>query len=123
MSHFPVWVFTESGTETEIDDLLSPYYEGVEVEPYIDRRREDIVPEYRTRWNEYLARAEQDLLKAVPEDRPSVQGRISKIRTALVRRGNLPFRNGRRRTGRGGKHSLYLQSGLQMGLVHDRRTI
>lgn len=85
MSHFPVWVFTESGTETEIDDLLSPYYEGVEVEPYIDRRREDIVPEYRTRWNEYLARAEQDLLKAVPEDRPSVLGRISKIRTALAR--------------------------------------
>ena len=24
MSHFSVWVFTESGTETEIDDLLSP---------------------------------------------------------------------------------------------------
>lgn len=85
MSHFSVWVFTESGTETEIDDLLSPYYEGVEVEPYIDRRREDIVPEYRTRWNEYLARAEQDLLKAAPEDRPSVLGRISKIRTALAR--------------------------------------
>lgn len=85
MSHFSVWVFTESGTETEIDDLLLPYDEGIEVEPYIDRRREAIVPEYRTRWNEYLARAEQDLLKAAPEDRPSVLGRISKIRTALAR--------------------------------------
>lgn len=41
MSHFSVAVFTDENTTVE--DLLEPFYEGIEVEPYIALTKEQII--------------------------------------------------------------------------------
>jgi len=37
MSHFTVLVFTEKGVESEVEELLEPFAEDIEVEPYIEK--------------------------------------------------------------------------------------
>ena len=41
MSHFSVAVFTDE--DTTVDDLLEPFYEGLEVEKYIALTKEDVI--------------------------------------------------------------------------------
>lgn len=47
MSHFTVAVFHKNNQS--VDDLLAPYYEGLEVEPYIWKTREEAI-EYAKQW-------------------------------------------------------------------------
>jgi len=49
MSHFSVAVFTDENTTVE--ELLEPFYEGIEVEKYIALTREDIIQRGKRRIN------------------------------------------------------------------------
>ncbi len=64
MSHFSVAVFTDENTTVE--DLLEPFYEGVEVEKYIALTKEDIIKRGKDRIN-YLKK----LYKKYMEDKKS----------------------------------------------------
>lgn len=45
MSHYTVAVISRTGTEEEVAELLSPFDENIEVEPYIHRTKEQITKE------------------------------------------------------------------------------
>ena len=58
MSHFTVAVIHKP--EQNIDDLLAPYYEGLEVEPYIYRTVDKIIEDGINRVERYLKNAKED---------------------------------------------------------------
>ena len=68
MSHYTVAVITHTGTEEEIDRLLAPFDENLEVEEYICRTREEIIENGKAnqqRWIENIEKEESiDKLKA-----------------------------------------------------------
>ena len=43
MSHFTVGVITDSIDEKAIEEILAPYSENLEVPPYIDITKEEII--------------------------------------------------------------------------------
>lgn len=43
MSHFTVAVITKKNSREEIEKILEPYWEELEVEPYIDKTKEQII--------------------------------------------------------------------------------
>ena len=45
MSHFTVAVITED--IGRLEELLEPYYEGREVEPYIDMTKQELIDEHK----------------------------------------------------------------------------
>lgn len=47
MSHFTVAVFTS--VDQDMDTLLEPFYEGLEVEPYVSMTQDDIITEERNK--------------------------------------------------------------------------
>lgn len=51
MSHFAVAVFTD-GTKS-IEELLAPYYEGIECEPYIEYTKEQVITKVRKDIEDY----------------------------------------------------------------------
>lgn len=53
MSHFSVAVFTEPNGKT-IDELLAPYYEGIEMEPYIQYTRQQAIDAVRKEIKDYM---------------------------------------------------------------------
>ena len=57
MSHYTVAVITETGTEEEIERLLAPFDENLEVEAHIYRTREEIIEaakDYKNKWIERI---------------------------------------------------------------------
>ena len=58
MSHFTVAVIHKP--EQNIDDLLAPYYEGLEVEPYIYRTVDKIIEDGIKRVERYLKDSKED---------------------------------------------------------------
>ncbi len=54
MSHFTVGVIVDSVDEETIDNILAPYSENLEVPPYIDMTKEEIINNAKQRKNEYL---------------------------------------------------------------------
>ena len=53
MSHFSVAVFTKPNGAT-VDELLAPYYEGIEMEPYIQYTRQEAIDKVRKETREYM---------------------------------------------------------------------
>lgn len=51
MSHFTVAVITAK--KEKIEEMLAPYDENLEVEPYIERTKEEIIKEARKRKEDY----------------------------------------------------------------------
>lgn len=51
MSHFRVAVFTEDKYQS-VDDLLAPFDESIEAEPYVDMTKEELLQHERTRMQE-----------------------------------------------------------------------
>ena len=47
MSHYTVAVISRTGTEEEVAELLSPFDENIEVEPYIHRTKEQVIEDGR----------------------------------------------------------------------------
>lgn len=45
--HYTVAVITDDGSEATIDELLAPFDENIEVEPYIYKTKEQIIKEFR----------------------------------------------------------------------------
>ena len=65
MSHFAVAVFHEE--DQDIDDLLAPYSENLEVEPYIAYTKEQAIRHCKEHWrDEYTAgKSDEELWKAL----------------------------------------------------------
>lgn len=59
MSHFTVGVITDSIDEKAIEEILAPYSENLEVPPYIDITKEEIINNAKQRKNEYLKAIEK----------------------------------------------------------------
>ena len=59
MSHFTVGVIVDSVDEETIDKILAPYSENIEVPPYIDITKEEIINNAKQRKNEYLKAIEK----------------------------------------------------------------
>lgn len=53
MSHFSVAVFTKPNGKT-VDELLTPYYEGIEMEPYIEYTRQQAIDKVRKDIKDYM---------------------------------------------------------------------
>jgi len=74
MSHFTVAVFTD-GEDTSIDDILEPFYEGNECEPYVSMTKAEIVQRerdtmkliYRNQYAEWQKDPEEFEKTATPE--------------------------------------------------------
>lgn len=47
MSHYTVAVISRTGTEEEVESLLAPFDENIEVEPYLYRTKEQLIKEGR----------------------------------------------------------------------------
>lgn len=62
MSHFSVAVFTEHNGST-IDELLAPYYEGLEMEPYVAYTREEAIASVRKEFEDYKNTRYAEFLK------------------------------------------------------------
>lgn len=60
MSHFSVAVFTDENTTVE--DLLEPFYEGMEVDPYIAMTKEEVIKNGKDRIN-YLKKLYKEYMK------------------------------------------------------------
>lgn len=60
MSHFSVAVFTDENTTVE--DLLEPFYEGIEVEKYVALTKEDVIQRGKDRIN-YLKKLYKEYMK------------------------------------------------------------
>lgn len=59
MSHYTVAVISRTGTEDEVNKLLAPFYEGMEVEEYVSRTRREIIEEGKANkelWLEKLSK-------------------------------------------------------------------
>lgn len=56
MSHFALAVITKD--KNEIDEILKPYWEDIEVEPYINKTKEDIIKEAK-KWKGIFERKER----------------------------------------------------------------
>lgn len=52
MSHFTVAVIT--ARKESLEEMLAPYDENLEVEPYVERTKEEIIKEARKRKEDYL---------------------------------------------------------------------
>lgn len=66
MSHFSVAVFTKPNGET-VEELLTPYYEELEVEPYVDITRKDALEEiaaYEDKYPEYKNMTDEEKIKS-----------------------------------------------------------
>ena len=59
MSHYTVAVISYTGTEEEVTELLAPFDEGIEVEKYIYRTKEQIIEDGRERHEEALKRIQE----------------------------------------------------------------
>lgn len=53
MSHFTVAVITKKNNREEIEKMLEPYWEELEVEPYIDDTKEQIIEKAKKRKERY----------------------------------------------------------------------
>ena len=71
MSHFSVAVFTDE--DTTVDDLLEPFYEGLEVEKYIALTKEDVIKRGKE-----LIRHLQKIYKEYKKDKTAYRRRHSK---------------------------------------------
>lgn len=54
MSHYTVAVISRTGTEEEVEKLLAPFDENMEVEPYLHRTKEQIIEKGRERHEKAL---------------------------------------------------------------------
>lgn len=68
MSHFSVAVFTESGNEAEIERLLAPYYEGIELEPYVEFTRQQAIDYVRTHFDGMRDASDERCYELLAED-------------------------------------------------------
>lgn len=59
MSHYTLGVIMDKLDEEELDKLLAPYSENLEVEPYIDITKEEIINNAKQRKNELLKAIEK----------------------------------------------------------------
>ena len=59
MSHYTVAVISYTGTEEEVTELLAPFDEGIEVEKYIYRTKEQIIEDGRERQEGILKRIQE----------------------------------------------------------------
>lgn len=57
MSHFTVAVITAK--KEKLEEMLAPYDENLEVEPYIERTKEEIIREARKRKEDYFKEQEE----------------------------------------------------------------
>ena len=71
MSHFSVAVFTDE--DTTVDDLLEPFYEGLEVEKYIALTKEDVIKRGKE-----LIRRLQKIYKEYRKDKTAYRRKYSK---------------------------------------------
>lgn len=58
MSHFTVAVITAK--KEKLEEMLAPYDENLEVEPYIERTKEEIIKEARKRKEDYSKEQEEE---------------------------------------------------------------
>lgn len=54
MSHYTVAVISHTGTIEEVTELLAPFDESIEVKPYLNRTKEQIIEEGRKHYEEVL---------------------------------------------------------------------
>ena len=66
MSHYAVAVFHRA--DQDINELLAPYDENLEVEPYIQYSREEAI-EYAKQWYKTDGKSDEECWKLVAEDR------------------------------------------------------
>ena len=59
MSHYTVAVISRTGTEEEVEDLLAPFNENIEVESYLYRTKEQIIEDGRKSQEELLERIKE----------------------------------------------------------------
>ena len=59
MSHYTLGVVMDKLDEGELEELLAPYSENLEVEPYIDITKEEIINNAKQRKNEFLKAIEK----------------------------------------------------------------
>ena len=60
MSHYTVAVISRTGTEEEIEKLLAPFDENIEVEPYISRTREQIIKDAKANKERLVERIKKE---------------------------------------------------------------
>ena len=53
MSHYSVAVVTKNGLESEIDELLSPFDENIEVDKYLLYTKEEIIEKAKKEIEKY----------------------------------------------------------------------
>lgn len=56
MSHYTVAVITKTDDITELEELLAPFDENIEVEEYVYRTKQQIIDDVKNRKEEYLAK-------------------------------------------------------------------
>lgn len=61
MSHYAVAVFTKEGQSLE--ELMEPFYEGIEVEPYIAKTKQEIIQEAKELKESISKRLEENKLE------------------------------------------------------------
>lgn len=59
MSHYTVAVISRTGTEEEVAELLAPFDESIEFEPYIHRTKEQIIEDGRKHHEETLKQIQE----------------------------------------------------------------
>ena len=65
MSHYAVAVFSRK--DQDIDDLLAPYNENMEVEPYVLKTRQEVIDEYRKDHEGAAGKSDQECFDAYVE--------------------------------------------------------
>lgn len=76
MSHYNVYVITKDG---DIDAALAPFDENLEVDPYIDVRKEDVVPNFRNRYSRLLVQWKENAARAAAKGNEEEAGRAKAI--------------------------------------------
>lgn len=72
MSHYKVYVITKDG---DIDAALAPFDENLEVDPHIDVRKEDVVPNFRNRYSRLLVQWKENAARAAAKGNEEEAGR------------------------------------------------
>ena len=60
MSHYTVAVISRTGTEDEVEELLAPFDENMEVEKYVARTREEIIKEGKENKEGWIEKLSQE---------------------------------------------------------------
>ena len=67
MSHFTVAVITAE--KEKLDEMLAPYDENLEVEPYVERTKKEIIEIARKRKEDYSKEQKEDYSKEQKEEK------------------------------------------------------